>query len=158
VLCKFSYGSQTELFGFKRHISGDAETNGLLEENLTPPMPWIVSSKFPLLTAAKANTQSEFDRTYRTLLNSKGYIGKRVVFISGLNIDISPHKTQSFPSTTFVPWAAFVQKINSSTVLEQKDIVNRLLEQNADNPGAFNLENTIQQRKDTPEISIKFLP
>jgi|TARA_B110000467_G_C18064283_1_gene337925 hypothetical protein len=121
-------------------------------------MPWIVSSKFPLLTAAKANTQSEFDRTYRTLLNSRGYIGKRVVFISGLNIDISPHKTQSFPSTTFVPWAAFVQKINSSTVLEQKDIVNRLLEQNADNPGAFNLENTIQQRKDTPEISIKFLP
>jgi len=146
-----------ELFGFKRHISGDAEPHGLLEENLAPPMPWIVSSKFPLLTAAQANTQAEFDRTYRTLLNSRGYIGKRVVFISGLNIDISPHKSQSFPPTTFVPWAAFVQKINGhNTVLEQKDIVNRLLEQNEDNPDEFNLENTIQQRKDTPEISIKF--
>ena len=91
------------------------------------------------------------------MLNSREYIGKRVVFISGLNIDISPHKTQSFPPTTFVPWAAFVQKINShNTVLEQKDIVNRLLEQNEDNPDEFNLESTIQQRKDTPEISIKF--
>ncbi|MBT5958600.1 MAG: hypothetical protein HOG63_08505, partial [Nitrospina sp.] len=43
-----------------------------------------------------------------------------------------------------------------NTVLEQKDIVNRLLEQNEDNPDEFNLENTIQQRKDTQEISIKF--
>jgi len=146
-----------ELFGFKRHISGDPETHGLLEENLVPLMPWIVSSKFPLLTAAQANTQAEFDRTYRTLLNSRGYIGKRLVFISGLNIDISPHKNQSFPPTTFVPWAAFVQKINGhKTVLEQKDIVNCLLEQNEENPDEFNLENTIQQRKDTPEISIKF--
>jgi len=146
-----------ELFGFNRHISGDAEPHGLLEENLAPPMPWIVSSKFPLLTAAQTNTQAEFDRTYRTLLNSKGYVGKRVVFISGLNIDISPHKNQAFPSTTFVPWAAYVQKIDGhNTVLEQKDIVNRLLEQNEDNPDAYNLENTIQQRKDTPEISIKF--
>jgi hypothetical protein len=146
-----------ELFGFKRHISGDPETHGLLEENLVPPMPWIVSSKFPLLAAAQTNTQAEFDRTYRTLLNSKGYIGKRVVFISGLNIDISPHKNQSFPPTTFVPWAAFVQKINGhKSVLEQKEIVNRLLEQNENNPDEFNLENTIQQRKDTPEISIKF--
>jgi len=148
---------QPELFGFKRHISGDTETRGLLEENLAPLMTWIVSSKFPLLTAAQANTQAEFDRTYRTLLNSRVYIGKRVVFISGLNIDISPHKSQAFPSTTFVPWAAFVQKINGhNTVLEQKDIVNRLLEQSEDNPDEFNLQNTIQQRKDTEEISIKF--
>jgi len=151
-----------ELFGFKRNISGDSqkfiftETHGLLEENLYPLMPWIVSSQFPLLPAAQANTQAEFDRTYRTLLNSKGYIGKRVVFISGLNIDISPHKNQSFPSTIFVPWAAFVQKIDGhKTVLEQKDIVNCLLEQSGDNPDEFNLENTIQQRKDTEEVSIK---
>lgn len=145
-----------ELFGFKRHVSGDPETHGLLEENLVPPMPWVVSSKYPLLTAAQANTQAEFDRTYRTLVNSKGYIGKRVVFISGLNIDISPHETQVFPLTTFVPWAAFVQKINGqNVVLEQDDIVNRLLEQNEDNPDEFNLESAIQKMKDIQEISIK---
>lgn len=28
-----------ELFGFKRHFSGDPETHGQLEENLIPPMP-----------------------------------------------------------------------------------------------------------------------
>ncbi len=98
-----------ELFGYKRHISGDPETHGLLEENLIPPMPWIVSSKFSLLTAAQANTQVEFDRTYRTLVHAEGYHGKRVVFISGLNIDISLHQNQVFPLTPFVPWAASVQ-------------------------------------------------
>jgi len=40
-----------ELFGFKRHISGDPETHGLLEVNLIQPMPWIVASTSPLLTA-----------------------------------------------------------------------------------------------------------
>jgi hypothetical protein len=145
-----------ELFSFKRHVSGDPETHGLLEENLVPPMPWIVSSKFPLLTAAQANTQVEFDRTYRTLVNTKGYIGKRVVFISGLNIDISPHETQVFPLTTFVPWAAFIQEPNGQcSVLEQGEIVNCLLEQSEDNPDEINFESAIQKMKDTQKISIK---
>jgi hypothetical protein len=62
----------------------------------------------------------------------------------------------AFNSAIFVPWAAFVQKIDGhKTVLEQKDIVNCLLEQSGDNPDEFNLENTIQQRKDTEEVSIK---
>ncbi len=82
-----------ELFGFKRHLSGDPETHGLLEENLISPMPWIVSSKFPLLTAAQANTQVEFDRTYRTLVHAKGYQEKRVVFISGLNVSFPVKRT-----------------------------------------------------------------
>ncbi|MDH5701047.1 MAG: hypothetical protein OEZ41_13925, partial [Nitrospirota bacterium] len=63
-----------ELFSFKRHISGDPETHGLLEENLIHSMAWIVSSKFPLLTASQANTQVEFDRTYRTLVNGDAYL------------------------------------------------------------------------------------
>ena len=145
-----------ELFGFKRHVSGDPETHGLLEENLVAPMPWIVSSKFPLLTAAQANTQAEFDRTYRTVVNFKEYVGKRIVFISGLNIDISPHENQMYPLTYFVPWAAFVQKIdNNHIVLEQDDIVARLLEQNEINPDELNLEGAIQKMKDDPEINIQ---
>lgn len=147
-----------ELFGFKRHISGDPDTHGLLEENLIPPMPWIVSAKFPLLTAAQANTQVEFDRTYRTLINTKGAIGRQIVFISGLNIDISPHETQVFPSTTFVPWAAFVQEKNGHYyILEQKEILNRLLEQSEDNPDEVDLEIAIQKMKETKNIRIKTL-
>jgi hypothetical protein len=144
-----------DLFGFKRHISGDPETHGLLEENLLPPMPWIVSSKFPLLTAAQANTQVEFDRTFRTLVNAETYHGKQVVLISGLNIDISPHKNQVFPLTTFVPWAAFVQDQNGHcSLLEQEEITARLLEESPDNPDAVDLELAIQQMKDTEEIKI----
>ena len=144
-----------DLFGFKRHISGDPETHGLLEENLLSPMPWIVSSKFPLLTAAQANTQVEFDRTFRTLVNAKTYHGKQVVLISGLNIDISPHKNQVFPLTTFVPWAAFVQDQNGHcSLLEQEEITARLLEESPDNPDAVDLELAIQQMKDTEEIKI----
>ena len=147
-----------ELFGFKRHISGDPETHGLLEENLIHPMPWIVSSTSPLLTAAQANTQVEFDRTYRTLVNGDAYLGKRLLFISGLNIDISPHQDQVFPLTTFVPWAAFVQdQQGQCSVLEQRDIMDRLLEQREHNPDEVDLEVAIQQMKNVEEIKIKLL-
>ncbi len=147
-----------DLFGFKRHISGDPDTHGLLEENLLLPMPWIVSSKFPLLTAAQANTQVEFDRTFRTLVNAETYHGKHVMLISGLNIDISPHKGQVFPLTTFVPWAAFIQdQRGQCSVLEQRDIMDRLLEQREHNPDEVDLEVAIQQMKNAEEIKIKLL-
>jgi hypothetical protein len=146
-----------ELFGFKRHISGDSEIHGHLEKNLISPMPWIVSSKFPLLTAAQSNTQVEFERTYRSLVNAEGYKGKRVLLISGLNIDISPHENQVFPLTTFVPWAAFVQEPNDHCyVMEQREVVDCLLDQKADNPDEVYLETAIQKMKETRKIEIKF--
>ncbi|GJL50137.1 MAG: hypothetical protein NPIRA01_13640 [Nitrospirales bacterium] len=144
-----------ELFNFKWHSAGDSETHGLLEENLLRPMPWIVSSPYPLLTAAQANIQVEFDRSFRTLVNADGYHGKRVVFISCLNIDISPSEDILFPLTKTVPWAAFIQHENgSSVVLEQQDLMNRLLEQSQDNPDEVDLEHEIQNMKDTQEIKI----
>jgi hypothetical protein len=121
-------------------------------------MPWIVHSKSPLLTAAQANTQVEFDRTYRTLVNGDAYLGKRLILISGLNIDISPHQNQAFPLTTFVPWAAFVQDQHGHcSILEKEDIVDRLLEHSEHNPDEVDLEAAIQQMKDAEEIKIKLL-
>ena len=80
------------------------------------------------------------------------------MFISGLNIDISPHETQVFPSTTFVPWAAFVQEKNGHYyILEQKVILNRLLEQSEDNPDEVDLEIAIQKMKESKKIRIKTL-
>jgi hypothetical protein len=147
-----------ELFSFKRHISGDPETHGLLEENLIHSMAWIVSSQFPLLTAAQANTQVEFDRTYRTLVNGNAYLGKRLIFISGLNIDISPHQNQVFPLTTFVPWAAFVQDQHGHcSLLEQQDIMEELRNQPEHNPDAVDLETAIKKMVATEEIRIKLL-
>ena len=58
-------------------------------------------------------------RTYRTLVNGNACFGKRLIFISGLNVDISPPQPQAFPLTTFVPWAALIQDENGQcSVLE----------------------------------------
>lgn len=145
-----------ELFRFKRDIPDDPETHGCLEQNLLNPMSQIVTSKAPLLTAAQVNTQVEFDRTYRTLVTAEGYIGKQVVLISGLNIDISPSEGQLFPLTKFVPWAAFVkQKDGTGHLLEQEELFHELLNQREDNPDEVDLEVAIQKMEDAQEIRIQ---
>jgi len=58
------------------------------------------------LTAAQVNAQVGFDRTFRTIVKEKAYLGKKVVFISGIHIDVSPREGQLFPLTKYVPWAA----------------------------------------------------
>ena len=60
-----------EWFYFKKEIIGDEEGHNHLEKNLASVMPWILTSKSPLLTAAKVNTQVEFDRTYRSILRER---------------------------------------------------------------------------------------
>ena len=145
-----------QLFWFKRNIPEDLETHGYLEQNLLPAMAFIVTSKAPLLTAAQVNTQMEFDRTYRTLVEAKGYRGKQMVFISGLHIDISPREGQLFPLTKFVPWAAFVQKQDGDcSLIEQKDLFTQLFHQREDNPDEVDLEAVIQKMKNTEEIKVK---
>lgn len=95
--------------------------------------------------AAQVNTEVEFDRTYRTLVKAEGYRGKQVVFISGLNIDISPREGQLFPLTKFLPWAAYVkQKDGKGHLFEQKELFNKLLNQPEDNPDEVNLEDAIK--------------
>jgi len=147
-----------ELFRFKRAIPDDPETHGGLEQNLLNPMSQIITSKAPLLTAAQVNTQVEFDRAYRTLVQAEGYRSKQVILISGLNIDISPKEGQLFPLTKFVPWAAFVkQKDGKGHLFEQKELFNELLQQRDDNPDEVDLEVAIQKMQNTEEIKIKLL-
>ena len=66
-------------------------------------MPQIVTSNSPNLLAAQITTQIEFDRTFRTIVKEHAYKGKKVVFIAGLNIDISPQSGQLFPLTKSAP-------------------------------------------------------
>lgn len=65
-----------ELFSFKRTIIGDIEGRSHPGQNLLNPMPW----------------------------KEHGYHGRRLVFVSCLNIDISPREGQIFPLTRCVPW------------------------------------------------------
>jgi hypothetical protein len=144
-----------DLFYFKRHISTTIEGRDQLEFNLGRYMAQIVTSDSPSLTAAVANTQIEFDRTYRTLVKEPGYFGKNLAFIAGINIDISPQKGQLFPLTKFIPWAAYIQTRNGEQVtLEQKNIVEALKAQSTENQDRIELSKAIQIMEDTPEIKI----
>ena len=145
-----------EYFRFKRDIQGDLEGRGHLEKNLFEPMAWIVTALHPLLTAAQVNTQVEFDRTFRTIVREHGYQGKRVLYVSGLNIDISPQPGQRFPLTKFVPWAAFVQQPDGSHyTLEQIELLARLREQPSANPDQIDLEESIHQMELARQIHVE---
>ncbi len=142
-------------YHFQRSIQGDEEGRSHLEQNLLPVMPWILASKSPLLTAAKVNTQVEFDRAYRSILQEKSYRDKRVFFIAGLNIDISPHAGQLFPLTKFVPWAAFMQQPNGERRnLEQDELFSLLDAESAENSDQTNLEEAIRAMSEAEEVRI----
>ena len=144
-----------ELFRFKRDIGGDIEGRSHLEQNLLNPMPWIVTSASPLLVAAQVNTQAEFDRAFRSIVKEKRYRDKRMVFISCLNIDISPREGQTFPLTKCVPWAAYVQDGEGNHhTLEQAALTAQLLEQSTDNPDQIDLEDAIRSMEEEQEIRI----
>ncbi len=145
-----------ELFYFKRKIEDISEGKAHLESNLLKFMPQIVTSVFPGLTAAMVNSQQEFNRAYRTIANEKEYKGKKVLFISGVNIDISPMEGQIFPLTKFLPWAAYFQDSSGkSKILEQTEIVKELAAESAENIEQINLEEAIGIAEKHKEIEIK---
>ena len=148
-----------ELFRFKHEIQDDVEGPNRLEQNLLPAMSWIITSPEPMLTAALVNTQAEFDRTYRTIVNEPGYQGKNLVFISGLNIDISPEPGQLFPLTKFVPWAAYVQTSDGTHyTVEQQELFEILQQQSDKNSDRIDMEDAIHIMEEAQEIHLHLPP
>lgn len=132
-----------DLFRFRRVLPEGMDSQ--LERNLLSSMPHIVTAPVPLLAGAQASVQVEFDRAYRTITEEPGYRGRTLVYISGMNIDVSPEPGQSFPTTLFVPWAAYVQPRDGEPfILEQDELLARLMEQSPDNPDQISLEQVIQ--------------
>ena len=145
-----------DLFYYKKRVSEALEGRDQLERNLSHSMPMIVTSAFPALAAAQANTQIEFDRTYRTIVTEEEYHGKNLAFIAGINIDISPQQGQLFALTKFVPWAAYIQTRDGKTfLLEQEELVATLFAQSAENPDKIEMSNAIHAMEGTPEIKIE---
>lgn len=145
-----------ELFYFRRNISEMEENVHHLELNLIGTMPQIITSRSPMLTAAQLNAQIQFDHTFRTIVKERAYRSKKVLFISGLNIDISPQAEQVFPLTKFVPWAASIQERDGSYVtLEQSELIQALESQSTDNPDQIDLEEAIQIMADAEEVKIE---
>ena len=146
-----------DLFSFRRDISHHPEGHDHLEINLLDVMPHIVTSKWPALTAAQANSQVEFDRTFRTISQDPAYQGKKVLFISGLHVDISPSKGQLFPLTKFIPWAAYIQDTDGShRTWEQAELYEKLKAQSATNPDQVDLESAITAMESIKEIILPF--
>jgi hypothetical protein len=144
------------LFYFQRNIKITEEGVHDLEHNLIRYMPSIVTSQWPILTAALINTQIEFDNTFRTIVKENAYHGKRLLFIAGLNIDVSPEPGQLFPLTKFVPWAAYVQSPDGSYhTYEQDELVRILEQQSTDNPDQIDLESAIQMMAEADEIKVE---
>lgn len=145
-----------DMFYFRRDIPPMEEGAHHLEYNLIRYMPQIVTSASPALTAAEINTQVEFDRTFRSIVKEQAYKGKKLLFIAGLNIDISPEPGQLFPLTKFVPWAACVQDRDGYYfTLEQQELVQTLELQNIENPDQIDLESAIAKMDGSTEIIIE---
>lgn len=147
-----------DLFYFKAqfHKSDDSI---LLEKNLIEFMPDIVSAKYPSLQAAKTNVQLEFARVVESIRRGDHYSGRNLLYIAGLNIDIS--ERGGFPPTNyFVPWAAHVQLANDTPreychPIEQAELFAKLMEQSPKNDDQIDLKENIRRMLKAPRFDIR---
>ena len=144
-----------DMFSFRRNPVEGPEGPDLLAASLAPAMPALVTAAHPALDAARRLTQVEFDRTYRSLLRSEAYRGKNLLFVSGLNIDVSPPEGFPFPLTKFVPWAAYFQpREGASILLEQDALVETLIRQPISNPEQISFDAAIGQMADAEAVPL----
>ena len=147
---------ESDLFYFQRQVTDHEEGRDHLERNLLPHMPQIVTAHSPMLVAAQVNAQVEFDRAFRTIAREPAYKGKRLFYIAGLHIDISPEMGQTFPLTKFVPWAAYFQDSDGSHVTyEQEELWELIQQQSTENPDQIDLDQAIQQMEELREVVVE---
>jgi hypothetical protein len=144
-----------DMFFFRRDPVEGPEGHDLLEDALSPVMPALVTSPRPALDAARYHTQVEFDRTYRSIRRTAAYRGKSLLFIAGLNVDVSPPAGMPFPLTKFVPWAAYVQFRDGRTMLlEQDALVDALVRQSTVNADQISFDAAILAMAEAEGITL----
>ena len=130
-----------------------------LERNLIEFMPQIVTHKSPSFKAAKINIQMEFARTVESIRVGNDYDNKNLLYIAGLNIDISACGNN--PETTyFVPWAAYIQLRDNSKnkylhPVEQDELFALLMEQSIENPDMTDLKEQIGRMLVSPRYDFR---
>ncbi len=146
-----------DMFDYRRNPVEGPEGHDLLEASLAPAMPALVTSAHPALDAARYHTQVEFDRTYRSFQGAPVYEGKNLLFIAGLNIDVSPPDGLPFPLTKFVPWAAYWRlRDGRSSLIEQDELVGTLRAQPTDNPDQIAFDEAIAGMAEAEGVSLPF--
>jgi hypothetical protein len=144
-----------DMFFFRRNRVEDSEGHDLLEAALAPAMPSLVTSPRPALDAARYHTQVEFDRTYRSIQSAAEYRDKNLLFVAGLNIDISPPPDMPFPLTKFVPWAAYVQfRTGATRLIEQDELVDLLKRQSTVNADQISFDAAIGAMAEVEGIAL----
>lgn len=142
-------------FYYKRNPDNINADKHDLDNNLITIMSQIVTAPSPMLAAAQVNTMVEFDSTFRIIVKTNAYQAQKVLFVSGINIDISPNHDEVFPLTKFAPWAAYYKDEHGvGQVWEQAELVEQLLAQPLDNPEQLDLEEAIATMYQTPDIDI----
>lgn len=147
-----------DLFYFREDFH-ETDESILLERNLIEFMPIIVTSRNPQLRAAKINIQLEFARTVESIRRGSEYAGKNLLYVAGLNIDIS--EFDGHPATTyFVPWSAHIQLKDGTPAeyihpLEQEAIHALLMEQDSVNPEQADLKEQIGRMLAAPRFDIR---
>ncbi|MCP3892570.1 MAG: hypothetical protein GY702_27400 [Desulfobulbaceae bacterium] len=131
----------------------------LLERNLIEFMPDIVSAKHPSLRAAKTNVQLEFARVVESIRRSEDYQGRNLLYVAGLNIDIS-QKDNLPVMNYFVPWAAHVQLKDGTQdefvhPIEQEELYAKLMEQSPENLEQSDLKANIKRILKAPRLNIR---
>lgn len=146
-----------DMFYFRRKPIEEPEGYDQLEAALAPIMPTLVTSPHSALNAARYHTQVEFDRTFRSIQREPAYRGKNILFIGGLNIDISPPHGMPFPLTKFVPWAAYGQFRDGTTLLlEQDELVEVLQRQSSQNADQISFDAAILAMAEAQSIGLPF--
>lgn len=147
-----------DLFYFREDFH-ETDDSILLERNLIEFMPDIVSAKFPALRAAKTNIQLEFARVVESIRRSEAYKGRNLLYVAGLNIDISANKDLPVMNY-FVPWAAHAQLKGDTQAefthpIEQDRLFKKLMMQSAENPDQIDLKGNIRRILKAPRLDIR---
>ncbi len=147
-----------DLFFFREDFH-ETDESILLERNIIEFMPNIVSSGNPSLRAAKINIQLEFARVTESIRRGNEYDGKNLLYIAGINLDISAY--DKYPATTyFVPWAAHVQLRGETPEeyahpIEQEALFAKLIGQSSENPAQIDLKENIQRMLASPRFDVR---
>ncbi|MCB2216445.1 hypothetical protein [Desulfofustis glycolicus] len=147
-----------DLFSFREELHGTDESIHL-ERNLIEFMPQIVTHKSPQLKAAQINIQMEFARTVESIRQGGAYEGKNLIYLAGLNIDISAFDGN--PETTyFVPWAAHIQLREKARQeflhpLEQDELFAMLMAQSKENVDMADIKEQIGRMLNSPLHDIR---
>jgi hypothetical protein len=149
----------TEDLFFFREDFHETDESILLERNLVKFMPKIVTSRNPPLRAAKVNIQLEFARAVESIRRGDAYKGRNLLYVAGLNIDISEY--DDYPATNyFVPWTAYVQLQGGTPPqykhnIEQGVLFDKLMSQSVENPDQVNLKEEIGRMLKAPRFDIR---